>query len=199
MELKIRSLRSRYLLPILSFVCLGATVIVAGLTLNFSPSRQTVLMAKSAIAEGQSITRELLTEQELAIGGVTQAYLTKFQPGLVALDSIAAGQLIPKQSLANQSEARFPIRFNNLPQISNAISIGDSVDVWATPTDQSQAPQPVAFRAIVVSVEPSNSMGQVTTSVELRIEPEYLESLLGVIDSNYKISLILNETLSDSK
>ena len=199
MELKIRSLGSRYLLPILSFVCLGAAVIVAGLTLNFSPSRQTVLIAKSAIAEGQSITRELLTEQELAIGGVTQAYLTKFQPGLVALDSIAAGQLIPKQSLANQSEARFPIRFNNLPQISNAISVGDSVDIWATPADQSQAPQPVAFRAIVVSVEPSNSMGQATTSVELRIEPEYLESLLGVIDSNYKISLILNETLSDSK
>ena len=199
MELKIRSLGSRYLLPILSFVCLGTAVIVAGLTLNFSPSRQTVFMAKSAIAEGQSITRELLTEQELAIGGVTQAYLTKFQPGLVALDSIAAGQLIPKQSLSNQSEARFPIRFNNLPQISNAISVGDSVDVWATPADQSQAPQPVAFRAIVVSVEPSNSMGQVTTSVELRIELEYLESLLGVIDSNYKISLILNETLSDSK
>jgi len=33
--------------------------------------------------------------------------------------------------------------------------------------------------------------------VEIRIEPDYLETLLTAVDSNYRISLILHEALSD--
>jgi hypothetical protein len=57
----------------------------------------------------------------------------------------------------------------------------------------------VVFGAIVLAIENSSSMAQVTTSVELRIDPAYLEPLLLATDSNYKISLILQETLKASE
>jgi hypothetical protein len=107
------------------------------------------------------------------------------------------GELLSKTGVSQVSDQRIPIRLNNLPQISKAISVGDKVDVWATPQDLANSPEAVAFRAIVVLLETTNSMAQITTSVEIRIEPEYLETLLTAGDSNYRISLILHETMSD--
>jgi len=101
--------------------------------------------------------------------------------------------------VSHETAQRTPIRINNLPQISKAISVGDYVDVWATAVSQLDEgdPHTVAFNAIVVAIETNSAMSQVTTSVELRIGTEYLETLLAAVDSNYKISLILHETLSD--
>lgn len=197
MELKIRPLAFKYLLPTFSFLSLAGAVVVAGLTVNLAPATHRVLLTRVAIAEGQPITEDLVYEKELAIGETSNSYLGKFRPGLLAASSLAEGQLIPKRSVLIVGESRIPIRLNDLPQISRSISVGDSVDVWATPSDLSQNPQPVALAAVVVSVESNTSLGQATNSVEIRISPEYLETLLAALDSNYKISLILNETLSD--
>ncbi len=199
MELKLKRLSRKYLLPTLSFSALGITMLVAGFTMATTPSNQTVLVANTAIAEGQTIKPQDLTKTSLPIGNLAANYIKNLKPGLVAARPIVKGELITKQVLKTESDQRIPIRLNNLPQISREISVGDVVDVWSTPITGGMAltPEPAAFNAIVTSIETNSSMAQVTTSVELRISPEYLETLLQVTDSNYKISLILHETLSD--
>jgi hypothetical protein len=184
-------------LPISSLIALATALATAVVTVNLTPATQTVLIAKTPIAEGQPITSELVSQTELPIGDLARNYLSALTPDLIAARSMAKGELLSKTGVSQVSDQRIPIRLNNLPQISKAISVGDKVDVWATPQDLSESPQAVAFRAIVVSLETTNSMAQITTSVEIRIELEYLETLLTAVDSNYRISLILHETMSD--
>ena len=197
MELRLRRLSRKQLLPFMSFTALAVAIILAGLTLNITPASQTVLLAKLPISEGQIITEELVYKANLPIGSAAFNYLSNLRPSFVANTSIAKDALIPKGAISQETDKRIPIRLNNLPQISKAISVGDIVDVWATARDLSTPPEVVAFNAIVVDVETNNSMAQTTTTVELRIEIDYLETVLATIDSNYKLSLILHETLSD--
>jgi Flp pilus assembly protein CpaB len=197
MELKLRKVSFKYLLPILSCLALSAAIVITAATVSSTPTTQTVLVAKTSIAEGQLITAELVSETELPIGELARAYLKSLKPGLVATRSIAEGELLSKSIVSKDSDRRIPMRINNLAPISKAISVGDTVDVWATPQDSSSSPEAVVYRALVVSLETSNSMGQLTTSVEIRIDPEYLETFLTAVDSNYRISIILQETLSD--
>ena len=197
MELKLRKLSLKYLLPISSFIALATALVTAVVTVNLTPATQTVLIAKTPIAEGQPITSEVVSQTELPIGDLASIYLSELKPDLIAARSMTKGELLSKTGVSQVSDQRIPIRLNNLPQISKAISVGDKVDVWATPQDLANSPEAVAFRAIVVSLETTNSMAQITTSVEIRIEPEYLETLLTAVDSNYRISLILHETMSD--
>jgi hypothetical protein len=197
MELKLRRLGFKYLLPTFSFVALAATLITTLFTVNLTAARQVVLVAKMPIAEGQQISSNLVSEVELPIGALADTYLRELTSGLVATRSILKGEFLPISVLAKVQDRRIPFRINNLPQISKAISIGDTVDVWATRPDTAGSPEAVVYRAIVASIETSNSMGQLATSVEIRIGSEYLETLLAAVDSNARISIVLNETLSD--
>ena len=199
MELKLKRLSRKYLLPTLSFSALAITVLIAGFSMVTAPSSQTVLVAREAIAEGQSLTSHDLTTVSLPLGDLAANYVRTLKPGLVAVRPIVKGELITNLALTTENDERIPIRLNNLPQISKEISVGDVVDVWSTPLAGGMAltPEPAAFNAIVTAIETNSSMAQVTNAVELRISPEYLETILQVTDSNYKISIILHETLSD--
>jgi Flp pilus assembly protein CpaB len=199
MELKLRRLSRKYLLPTVSFSALLVTVVIAGLTMGSTPDKQKVLVAKTPIYEGQALNSDSVASIELPIGELGRNYLSELQAGLIATRSIAKGEILAKNLLSVNQDQRIPIRLNDLQPISSSISVGDIVDVWSSATVQgsSGVPEPVAFNAIVTSILTNSSMAQQTTCVELRISPEYLESLLTATDSNYKISLILHETLSD--
>ena len=201
MELKLKRIGAKYLLPAVSFTALFAAIIIAGLNLSFPQESQTVLQAKANIAAGETITESKLESVSVPLGSLRSLYLSEFQEGVIANSSIFKGELLPKSALAIEADLRVPVRINNLPQISKSIKIGDRVDVWASSVNNSQpiAPEPVVFGAVVLAIENSSSMAQVTTSVELRIDPAYLEPLLLATDSNYKISLILQETLRASQ
>ena len=201
MELKLKRIGAKYLLPAVSFTALFTAIIIAGLNLSFPQESQTVLQAKANIAAGETITESKLESVSVPLGSLRSLYLSEFQEGVIANSSIFKGELLPKSALAIEADLRVPVRINNLPQISKSIKIGDRVDVWASSVNNSQpiAPEPVVFGAVVLAIENSSSMAQVTTSVELRIDPAYLEPLLLATDSNYKISLILQETLRASQ
>ena len=171
MELKLKRLSRKYLLPTLSFSALAIAVLIAGFTMATAPSSQTVLVAREAIAEGQSLTSHDLATVTLPIGDLAANYVRTLKPGLVAVRPIAKGELITKLALTPESDERIPIRLNNLPQISKEISVGDVVDVWSTPLAGGMAltPEPAAFNAIVTAIETNSSMAQVTNAVELRI------------------------------
>lgn len=201
MELKLKRIGAKYLLPAVSFTALFAAIIIAGLNLSFPQESQRVLQAKANIAAGERITESKLEIVSVPLGSLRSLYLSEFQEGVIANNSIFKGELLPKSALAKELDVRVPVRINNLPQISKSIKIGDRVDVWASALNNSQpiAPEPVVFGAIVLEIENGSSMAQITTSVELRIDPAYLEPLLLATDSNYKISLILQETLKASQ
>lgn len=201
MELKLKRIGARFLLPAVSFTALFVAIVVAGLNLSFPQDSQNVLQAKVNIAAGETITESKLESVSVPLGGLKNLYLSEFQEGVIASSSIFKGELLPKSALAKEADLRVPVRINNLPQISKSIKIGDRVDVWASSLNNSQpiAPEPVVFGAVVLAIENSSSMAQVTSSVELRIDPAFLESLLLATDSNYKISLILQETLKASQ
>jgi len=198
MDLKLKRVGLKYLLPAVSFSALLAAIVLAALNLSFPEKTDTVLIATTNIAAGEVLAESKLAAVSVPLGKTSKQYLSIFQEGLIAQSSIFKGELLPKSVLTKQVDSRVPVRINNLPQISKSIKIGDRVDVWASSVNNSQpiAPEPVVFGAIVLAIETSNSMAQITTSVELRIEPAYLESLLLATDSNYKISLIRQESLN---
>jgi len=198
MDLKLKRVGFKYLLPAVSFSALLAAIVLAALNLSFPEKTDTVLIATTNIAAGEVLAESKLAAVSVPLGKTSKQYLSIFQEGLIAQSSIFKGELLPKSVLTKQVDSRVPVRINNLPQISKSIKIGDRVDVWASSVNNSQpiAPEPVVFGAIVLAIETSNSMAQITTSVELRIEPAYLESLLLATDSNYKISLIRQESLN---
>lgn len=199
MELKLKVIKLRQLLPILSFASLATSVVIAGLTITLAPTTETVLLANQDIAEGQEITEDLLTTKQLSLSSPNSNYLTQLEPNTMATRSISRGELIAKTLVTTTVDQRIPIRLNDLQPISQALNVGDHVDIWATENNQGQTLQPqlVAIDAIILKINESNSLGQSNTSVEVRISPEYLESLLATLGTNFQITLVLQETLAD--
>ena len=171
------------------------TAALAATLLN-QPQTVNVLVPTQDLAEGTVLAQNSLTTIALPKRTVSDLYLQTLKPNLTLNHSVRAGELIPKHALTNQPNQLIPIRLNNLPQTPLAIQVGDLVDVWATlnSSTEAQAPEPVCFEAIVTAMETKTDLAQTRSSVELRIKSEYLESTLAVIDSNYKITLILHET-----
>ena len=187
-------------IPIISVAALAITVVVITVSAATSPSRQQVLIATHDLPAGITLTSRDVRPAELQIGDSASNYLTTLGEGFKLNQTLAKGQLVPRNQIEAEPDQKFfPIRLNNLRPTPSAISVGDRVDIWATKQTQltKESPEPVAFEAIVTFVENTNSMGQSTTVVELRVDENYLESLLAAIDSNSQLSLILHETIAD--
>ncbi|MEY4276729.1 MAG: hypothetical protein RIS26_1192 [Actinomycetota bacterium] len=184
-------------LPVIALGTATAIVTAAlAVTLLNQPQTVNVLVAKQNLSEGTVLSQDALTTITLPKRALPELYLQTFKPQLTLNHSVHAGELIPKHALTDQPNQLIPIRLNNLPQTPVAIQVGDRVDVWATLNSSAEntAPEPVCFEAIVTAIETKTDLAQTRSSVELRIKSEYLESTLAVIDSNYKIALILHET-----
>lgn len=199
MELRLQTRFRKHLGASISVATLVATITIAAVNLAATSPTKTVLITTHAIAEGDTLTREDVVELKIPIGKLADNYLTELSPKLTVIQSLSKGELIPKLAAVNQETQLIPVRLNGLSPISREVSVGDRVDIWATQLTQGSAstPEAVAFEAMVTAIETNNSMAQNTTSVELRISADYLETLLQAVDSNYKISVILHETLAD--
>ncbi|MFM2384798.1 MAG: hypothetical protein RL166_672 [Actinomycetota bacterium] len=199
MEIKLQKRVTKYWLPSISvFALLGAIALVS-INLSNVPEVRTVLVAADNLPEGKALEPGDLVEIKLSLGSHAAPYLKRFETGLVLLKSVAKGELLSRLNLTKASDLRIPVRLNGLRPISKVIEIGDRVDIWATQQGSlSQSiPEPVAFDAIVTLIEADSSMAQNSTNLEIRISEDYLETLLTATDSNYQLSVILNETLAD--
>jgi hypothetical protein len=199
MEVRFQKGWVKYLIPGISVTALVATLIFLGLITITTPKTQAVLIAARDLAPGVSLQAGDLREVQLPLGELSSNYLTHLNHGWVLNQAVSKGQLIPKGSLSQSQDSLIPIRLNNLRPIPKTISVGDSVDVWASTPSQltKSTPEPVAFHAVITLIEANNSMAQNTTNVELRVSGDFLESLLAAVDSNCQISLILHETAAD--
>jgi Flp pilus assembly protein CpaB len=199
MEIKLKRVSSKFFLPVASAVTLVLALGAIFVTVASTPKVVPVLVASVAIAEGEPLTPDSVKLQAMAIGEVADLYLYEFSDNLTTTRTFQPGEPISKSGLTNLFDRRTPMRINGLAPFSKAITVGDKVDVWASSAGQLSVspPQPVVFEAIVVAIEESSTLSQPTTSVELRIPIEYLESLLAALEPSSRISLILHETLSD--
>jgi hypothetical protein len=199
MEIKLQKRFAKYLSPAIAVATTLIAATILAINLSSAPTSRAVLIATKDLSEGQTLEPGDVREVEIALGGLARNYLTKLSGKLTLNRSLAKGELITKNGVVNVGEPLIPFRLNNLRPISKAISVGDRVDIWATEQTQTSnsTPEPVAFNAIVTLIETNSSMTQNSTSLEIRIGSEYLETLLNATDSNSQLSVILHETLAD--
>lgn len=199
MEIKLQKPSRKLILPGVSVLAIVAAILVVTFNFQTQGTLRKMLVAKVDIAIGEPLTSENTALQEFAI--TNNQYLNKLREGSVSTQTILKGQLIPSQSVTKVTDQRTPIRFNGLQTISEQLSVGDHVDIWATPNDRqgSGGAEVVAFDAIVTKVITTNNLSMTQTSVEVRINPDYLVSVLEAKANSLAIDLVLTETLADQE
>ena len=200
MEIKLQRKHARYLLPAVSVLVIAIALSTTAIQLTSQPPARTVLIANRDLAEGTLVLPADFHPEKLSIGAFASNYLSKLGKGQILTQPILKGELLSKRSVAEGQSELIPIRLNGLRPIAKSISVGDRVDVWATAQNHSlnpAAPEPVAFDAIVTAIESNTSMTQSSTTVEIRIAEDYLETILSATDTNAQLSIILHETLAD--
>jgi Flp pilus assembly protein CpaB len=196
-DIKLQKPSSKLILPAISVLVMIVSALIVVLDHQGGSPLHKILVAKSDIATGQTLDASNTKIETIPFdpGG----YLPKLTKGIKATQTILKGQLIPSQSVASSEHARTPIRFNGLETISDQLSVGDHVDVWATPNDRQSGggAEVVAFDAIVTKVVNTSNMALNQTSVEVRIPTDYLVSVLEAKANSLAIELVLSETLAD--
>lgn len=199
MEFKLQKPSKKLILPGISVAAIMAAILVISINGQTRSSLHQILVAKQDIAVGEPLDEQNTTLESIDIQG--DHYLNQLREGHVTTQTILKGQLIPTQSVTNIDDRRTPIRFNGLQTISEQLSVGDHVDIWATPNERqgSGGAEVVAFDAIVTKVIATSNMSISQTSVEVRIHPDYLVSVLEAKANSLAIELVLTETLSDQE
>lgn len=197
MEIKLQKPSRKLILPGIAVATTIIAIAVISLNLQTQNQLHRVLIATKDIAIGEALTANN-TKTETTDRN-PHNYLTQIPKDTKINQSVLRGQLIPVQSATKTKDIRTPIRFNGLQTISEQLSIGDHVDVWATPNDRQSGTgaEVVAFDAIVTKVINTSNMAINQTSVELRINPDYLESVLEAKANGLSIELVLTETFAD--
>jgi hypothetical protein len=197
MEIKLQKPSKKLILPGISIGAILIAAIVVVLNLHTQGQLNRVLTATTDIAPGEILNASNSTIQTVDVN--SQKYLSHIPKDGRTTQAILKGQFIPIQSVSQTQDIRTPIRFNGLQTISEQLSIGDHVDVWATPNDRQRGSgaEVVAFDAIVTKVINTSNMAINQSSVELRIHPDYLLGVLEAKANGLSIELILTETLAD--
>ena len=200
MEIKLQARYTRYLLPAVAAFTVAIAIATTVILVATKPPARTVLVATRDLAEGTRVQPSDFHAEELQIGTYASNYLSKIGEGQILTQPVLKGELLNKRSLTVGQSPLIPIRLNGLRPIAKSISVGDRVDIWATGQNHSlnpPSPEAVAYDAIVTAIESNTTMTQSSTTVEIRISVEYLETLLSATDSNAQLSIILHETLAD--
>lgn len=197
MEIKLQKPSRKLILPGIAVATTIIAIAVISLNLQTQNQLHRVLIATKDIPIGEALTANN-TKTETTDRN-PHNYLTQIPKDTKINQSVLRGQLIPVQSATKTKDIRTPIRFNGLQTISEQLSIGDHVDVWATPNDRQSGTgaEVVAFDAIVTKVINTSNMAINQTSVELRINPDDLESVLEAKANGLSIELVLTETFAD--
>jgi cell division protein FtsL len=197
MEIKLQKPSRKMILPAISALTMIIAIVVVSVNLGTQTHLHRVLIATKDIPVGETLSAN--NTELTALNLDSQNYLTEPPKAGRINQTILKGQLIPTQSISDDQDVRTPIRFNGLQTISEQLSIGDHVDIWATPNDHQPGTgaEVVAFDSIVTKVINISNMAINQTSVELRINPDYLVSVLEAKANGLSIELVLTETLAD--
>lgn len=94
-----------------------------------------VYAAKSSLTVGDHIGADDLVEQGVALGSLTDSYLTRDElpdAGLVVTRTVAAGELVPSAAVGSEAGIRVAsVVVTIASQLPQSIGAGALVDVWA--------------------------------------------------------------------
>ena len=161
------------------------------------PEVATYLVARVPIAAGEEVSAENFELQKLQLGSASNLYSQTPPQKAIALRTLERGQPVALSDLAADAlDRRLPVVLVFDGPVSQSVRVGSSVDVWQTPAIDAE-PSAIVLDSIVRTITTATNLGHLNTTVELRIEPEYLPALLRAKGSGAHLELILKPTLLD--
>ena len=123
------------------------------------------------------------------------AYLDQLGPTeTYATVTIAAGELVPKRLLAESSVTSLvSVTLELSGSLSSTVAEGRLVDLWSAGGNAFEAPtapRMLASQATVRTIRSSTALSKTTTTVELAMNPEYLDAVLAAQASKQYLTLV---------
>ncbi len=181
----------------LSVVVITGSVVGAWFVIESSKITEVYLVTNSDLASGSALLETELATAELALFQIGTSYLRpgELPEGSYLTRSVSAGEVIPRNSITTQVLDDFSnIVLTPSVEISEAISPGNRVSVWASPALDYQSfgePTIAALDAEVVAIrEPEGSFAQPGKSVELRVPTASIQSLLRALANGDAIAVM---------
>lgn len=178
-------------------LALPLAMIAAGVAMwPQSPAQATVLVATRDLAAGQEVTQSDFAAEPLRLGSASVLYLTDLPHSGILVKSMSKDEPLLASSLTESAfERRTPMVFELPGSLPRGVKVGEVVDVWATA--QGLEPAAIALDCVVVSLEKSQSLGKIITTVELSSESEYLPALISAKATSEHIELLLQSNFAN--
>lgn len=172
---------------------------VAGVWLVVAAARQTtpVYAAARTIVPGEVIAADDLRVVDVALGSLSDAYLTSDDLGdaVVATRTITSGELVPAAAVGAADSARTTsVVVRSTVDVPASVAAGTVVEVWAAPLlEQGQYDEPriLVADATVVSVTRDDSMiGGGAAALELVIPRADVAATLAAMADESALSVV---------
>lgn len=172
---------------------------VAGVWLVVAAARQTtpVYAAARTIVPGEVIAADDLRVVDVALGSLSDAYLTSDDLGdaVVATRTITSGELVPAAAVGGADSARTTsVVVRSTVDVPASVAAGTVVEVWAAPLlEQGQYDEPriLVADATVVSVTRDDSMiGGGAAALELVIPRADVAATLAAMADESALSVV---------
>jgi hypothetical protein len=154
-----------------------------------------LLVATKTIVTGDLLSSANTKLAPVDLQGSESLYLGQLAPAdTVATATIAAGELVPKRILADSSSASLvSVTLELSGLLSSTVTEGRQVDLWSAggnSFDAPTSPRMLASQAIVRTIRSTTALSKTTTTVELAMNPEYLDSVLAAQAAKHYLTLI---------
>jgi hypothetical protein len=142
-----------------------------------------LLVATKTIVAGDRLTASNSKLAPAELQGAESAYLAQLAHSeTFAAATIAAGELVPKRLVSPGSVGTLvSVTLDLSGALSSMVAEGRQVDLWSAGGnnfDSSLSPRMLASQAIVRSIVTATALSKTTITVELAMNPEYLDAVL---------------------
>jgi hypothetical protein len=142
-----------------------------------------LLVASKTIVAGDKLTTGNTQLAPADVQNFESNYLSQLaSPESFATATILAGELVPKRLVSPGSVGTLvSVTLDLSGALSSLVVEGRQVDLWSAGGnnfDSPTSPRMLAAQAIVRSIRTSTALSKTTTTVELAMNPEYLDAVL---------------------
>ena len=154
-----------------------------------------LLVAAKTIVAGDKLTAANTKLAPADLQGAESAYLAQLAPSeTYAAATIAAGELVPKRLVSPGSVGTLvSVTLDLSGALSSMVVEGRQVDLWSAGGnnfDSPTSPRMLAAQAIVRSIRTATALSKTTTTVELAMNPEYLDAVLAAQASKQYLTVV---------
>ena len=183
---------------IVGIVLVVASVLMGAVLVSRLSETTSVLIARSAIVPGDTISAEDLVAVELRLGEQTDRYLRSVDAipeGSVALRTIHPGELVPMSAVGQSEEVQLrPVVIPVDASVAESVVPGATVELWHTaPTTEDGTEMRARMLvpdAVVRSVDEGSTLGMQKMSVEVLVPSDSLGEVLEVLSQDQQLDVI---------